>query len=132
MTKYLAAAMVLGLSPPAAVADETWRLLFADAFSGISIDQASLGWQEQIRVFRERESLHAPMIDKASMRRILEIRYLRQADCTAGGLRSLSRAVFSEHGVLVEYEATRPDAAVWNLPISDSEFKLFEAVCAAA
>lgn len=132
MRMRLAAAAFLAGVLPAAAAAEAWQPLYEDGAVSVWIDAASLSRREQTWVFRKRESLRKPALDEASMRRIREIRYLRQADCAAQQLSTLSRAEFSEQGVLVRYEARRPDAAVWEAPISSRELRLLEAVCGQA
>jgi hypothetical protein len=131
MRRRLATVVMLGAMLPAG-ADEAWRQLYVDAAVSVSIDASSLSRREQTWVFRERELLHAPALDQASMRRIREIRYLRQADCAANRLSTLSLAVFSEHGVMVHYEARQPEAALWDAPRSSREVRLLEAVCGPA
>lgn len=132
MRMRLAAAAFLAGVLPAAAAGEAWQPLYEDGAISVWIDAASLSRREQTWVFRERESLHMPLLDEASMRRIQEIRYLRQADCASHQLSTLSRAEFSEQGVLVHYEARRPDAAHWETPSSSRELRLLEAVCGQA
>lgn len=131
MKACLATLVLLGATTSAG-AGEVWQPLYEDEVISVAIDAASLSRREQVRVFRERESLRKPVLDQASMRRVQEIRYLRQVDCTTQQLSTLSRAEFSEHGVLVFYEAKRPEAAAWEDPRTSREVRLLEAVCGMA
>jgi hypothetical protein len=125
-----AAAFLLAVSLPAAA--ENWRPLYEDDAIGVSVDTASLSRREQFVVFREREFFHKPELDPASMRPVQEVRYLRQADCALRKLSTLSRAAFSAQGVMVQYEATKPEAATWELPRTGRELRLLEVVCGPA
>lgn len=125
------AALLLPITLPV-MAGEAWQPLFEDGFVSVAIDAASLDREKQTVTFRQREIMLKPAIDPASMRKIQEIQYRRQADCTGRRLNVLSRTVFSEQGSLMHYEATRPAAANWDAPQSDKDFKLLEVVCGAA
>ena len=131
MMKPLAAFLLACLVPPAS-AGEDWQKLYEDGAISVSVDAASLSRRGQNWVFRERELMREPQLDPASMRRIREIRFLRQADCAAHRLNTLSRAEFSEHGVMVHYEARRAEEAAWDGPRSGRELRLLLAVCGPA
>jgi hypothetical protein len=133
MRKYLhLAVLLLCMRLPAAQADEAWQLVYEDASLSASIDTANISRQAQMVIFREREILHKPELDPATMRKIQETQYRLQVNCTSRRLRELSRAVFSEQGALMHYEATSPAKAHWEAPQSEKDLKLLEAVCGPA
>lgn len=123
------AALLLGMLPLTSMAGEAWQRVYEDASMSVSIDKASLFREAGSVSFRERETPVQPILDTASMRKIHEIQFKRQADCTARKIRFLSRAMFSEKGTLVLYESIRPLAAVWEMPQSERDIRLLEAVC---
>lgn len=129
---WLPAAVLLAASLPATGTGGNWQLIYEDAAISVSLDAASLSRREPVASFREREFLRIPELDQASMRPVQEIRYLRQADCAARKLGTLSRAVFSAQGVMVHYEARKPEAVNWEAPGSAREIRLLEAVCGPA
>lgn len=127
------ATLLLSLVPCLqAFAAEDWKPLYEDATITVAVDAASLDRGEPIRLFRERESLHQPELDQASMRKVHEKRYLRQADCANRQLSTLSHIEFSEHGVLVFYEARQPGSVDWAAARTAREIRLLEAVCGPA
>lgn len=128
---WTSAALALGLLPAAGEAGEAWQPVYADASISVSVDTASLNPQGHAVSFRERETLREPKMDSASMRRIQEIQYRRNADCAGRKLGTLSRAEFSEKGTLVSYEAINPGAVTQEPARSDRELKVLEAVCGA-
>lgn len=123
----ISALLVCNLSM--AQAGESWQTVFEDAAVSVAIDNASIRRQSQIAVFRERRVMLKPEIDQASMRRVQEIQYRRQVDCAGRMLSELSRAVFSEQGALIHYEANLPVQAKWESPQSGKDLKLIEMVC---
>lgn len=131
MKSHLATLVLLGVSLQVFAAED-WRQLYEDAAVTVAVNVDSLGDGERIRMFRERESLRQPELDQASMRKVQEKRYLRQADCASRQLRTLSHIEFSEHGVLVFYEARQPGAANWQAPHTAREIRLLEAMCGPA
>lgn len=124
-------ALLIGISPKAQ-AGEAWQTVFEDASVSVAIDSASIRREKKIAVFRERHILRNQEVDMASLRRIQEIQYRRQADCSRRSLSELSRAVFSEQGALMQYEANHPSQVKWEAPRSGRDIKLIEAVCGLA
>lgn len=131
MKKCLATAALLSIVLPA-MAGEAWQPVYEDGLVSVAIDTASLSREKQSVKFREREIMLKPAIDPATMRRIQEIQYRRQADCTGRRISLLSRTVFSEQNSLIHYEANRPAATSWEPPQTGREFKLLEVVCGPA
>jgi hypothetical protein len=129
---WLKAALLLGMMPLASMAGEAWQRVYDDASMSVYIDTASLVREAGSVSFRERETPAQPILDTASMRKIQETQFKRQADCTTRRIRLLSRAMFSEKGTLVLYESIRPQAAVWEMPQSRRDISLLEAVCGPA
>jgi hypothetical protein len=113
-------------------AAEDWQPVYEDASIRVAIDTASLSRSEPNVMFREREVVRQPKMDPAAMRKIQEIQYRRRVDCAHRRLSVLSRAVFSEQGTLMHYEATRPFIADWVAPQSERELRLLDTVCGQA
>lgn len=131
MKACLVMAVLLAIGQPA-MAGEAWQPVYEDGLISVAIDAASLSREKQSVVFREREIMLRAAMDPATMRKIQETQYRRQADCAGRRISLLSRAVFSEQGSLIHYEANRPAAANWEMPKTGRELKLLEAVCGTA
>lgn len=123
----ISALLVCNLSM--AQAGESWQTVFEDASLSVAIDFASIRREKQIAMFRERQVMRKHELDQASMRRIQEVLYRRQADCSGRMLSELSRAVFSDQGVMIHYEARRPAQVKWEAPQTSRDARLIESVC---
>ncbi len=132
MRKLFSASVLFVCFQPMVQADEAWQFVFEDASVSVAIDSANIRRENQVAIFRERQVLIKPELDQSSLRHVREIQYRRQAHCGQKTLSELSRAVFSDEGALIHYQARNPAQAKGEAAQSGREVKLIEAVCGPA
>lgn len=109
------------------VAEVSWQLISETPAEVISIERSSLQRSGGRVSFRERHVFRDRKIDPGSLRPIREALVKRMVDCPGRRIATLSRAVFSDADVMINYRAVRPRHADWVALAEDDP--VFRRVC---
>lgn len=126
LIRAAAGVLVCALACPAA-ANGQWQVL-AESPSGTTLIELSSIARAANRVsFRVRHALRDGQLDLNTQRPMREILAKRMVDCRTRRVATLSRAVFSDHDALIDYQAVRPARAEWKAMAADDP--LFKLLC---
>ena len=101
------------------LANGSWQVIAETPTEVISIDLTSFQRSDELVSFRERHAMRGGQIDSGSLRPLREVLAKRLVDCSNRRMATLSSAMFSDDGALIDYHAVRQRHAEWQLIAKD-------------